>query len=105
MARRSWNPCSAVNTRHLAHMLRGGSTSYFQALADGFALAAASGKQAGVDSLRDFLPADVDDFMGGSRVDVKAAKEAAANDARVDIYNRLINDGMKKAEAKELAGL
>ena len=104
MAKRKWNPQSQVNMRHLAHMLRGGQASYFQALAEAFAAAATDGTSKAVDMLRSYLPDDVDEFMNGSNA--AAMKQAARADgeqqAKREIVLRLLQQGQDEQAISNL---
>lgn len=104
--RRRWNPQSQVNRNHLSHMVRGGTPGYFQTLAAGFAELAAGNQAAGLNELAPFLREDIESFLGGAnKATLQAAKVAAADDARQDIFEKLIASGMDEAAAKEMAGL
>ena len=107
MAKRKWNPQSQVNMRHLAHMLRGGQASYFQALAEAFASAATDGTSKAVDMLRSYLPDDVDEFMNGSNA--AAMKQAARADgesqAKREIVLRLLQQGQSPDAISDLISI
>lgn len=106
MAKRTWNPGSAVNQQHLCGMLAKGTTHYHTFCADIFA-AKASGEAVAFEELvrtgeEDgyFSSKQVDQLLGTSNS--KQVAEAASSNAQATLISGLANGGMHPAVASLL---
>jgi len=105
MAKRNWNPQSNVNLNHLSHMLRGGKPEYFAVLAEGFKSASTGDTPGAIDTMRDFLRKDIDEFISGAANTVairEAAKKEATKETRINMIKQAIENGAKPAQLVKL---
>ncbi len=104
MAKRTWNPCSAVNQNHVTGMLAKGHTDYVNFCARIFAAKAIGDAVEFMDCVHDGLDAgylsddNAEKLLG--RTNSAAVAEAAAGNAQATMISGLANAGMNPAIAQ-----